>query len=374
MLQYLSEVAGSVSGVEQQILQSNPILEAFGNAKTLRNNNSSRFGKWLSIHFQPVPYKGAPATSGPGRKIVAARIVNYLLEKSRVTQAGANERSYHIFYQLLAGASPELKAQLSLGAPSDYTYLRQSGCYDVAGVDEVEEFAATTHAMQALQFPPEVVAQIWQLLAAILQIGNLQPQSNPQKSDVTLIANKDALSLTTKTLGLSSDMVLASALCYRSVTIRGSISMIPLNVAEVEANRDALSKTLYAKLFDHLIVRMNQVLFTAQGGEDHSKSTEQSRAHARSIGILDIFGQTQGGSGGRWAGGRWGGAGVHRASEPRGADSVAMLTRLCWVFAVLMRLTLLLPLGFEIFESNLFEQVRFLSFTRGADVGLTVPL
>lgn len=282
------------------------------------------------MSFEPVPYKGAPSTGhAPGRKIVAAKIVNYLLEQSRVTSPGGNERSYHvsgqaarwaaptlavaakggpltplvlllasvsivslqIFYQLLAGASPELKAQLSLGAPSDYSYLRQSGCYEVEGVDEVEDFAATTHAMQSLQFAPETVSQIWQLLAAILQIGNLIPASNPQKSDVTLISNKDALALTTKTLGLSSDMVLASALCYRSVTIRGSISMIPLNVAEVAANRDALSKTLYAKLFDNLIVRMNQVLFTAQGGEDKAKSTEQSRAHARSIGILDIFGE-----------------------------------------------------------------------------------
>ena len=287
VLQYLSEVAGSVSGVEQQILQSNPILEAFGNSKTLRNNNSSRFGKWMEIHFQPTASKGQPSK---GRKIVAARIVNYLLEQSRVTTPSHGERSYHIFYQLCAGLKAELKTAFSLGPASSYHYLNQSDCYTVPGIDEEEEFQLTSHAMTSLQFSDDVVKDIWQLLCAILQIGNLKPAQNPAKTDITLIANTEQLELTARTLGFSSADVLASALCYRSVTIRGSVSMIPLSVADTAANRDALAKTLYAKLFDHLIVRMNNVLYVQQGGQDPATASDTQRAHGRSIGILDIFG------------------------------------------------------------------------------------
>jgi myosin heavy subunit len=290
VLQYLSTVAGSVSGVEQQILLTNPILEAFGNAKTLRNNNSSRFGKWQEVHFQPVGTKGA--SGGGGRKIIAARIVNYLLELSRVTMAQPGERSYHILYQMLSGLDPALRARFSLDSdPAAYHYLRQSGCYAIEGVDDAEDFAHTQQAMRALQFDKGTEEQIWQLLAAILQLGNLQPQPHAAKADVTVISNREALELLcTRTLALPSADVLASALCYRSVTIRGSISMVPLKLEEVAANRDALAKTLFSKLFDFLIARINAVLYTASGMPDRNSLTDAQRKAGRSIGILDIFG------------------------------------------------------------------------------------
>ena len=343
-LQWLSEVAGSVTGVEQLILQSNPVLEAFGNARTLRNNNSSRFGKWMEIHFQPVQ-KGEM-----GRKIVSCRIINYLLEKSRVTTQSARERGYHVFYQLLAGLDPSLKSKFSLGQAEDYHYLNQGNCFTIDGVDEVEDFEATLKAMNALQFEPQRIESIWQLLAGILHLGQLKPRASAAKSDITEIGNRDVLELTTRILGLPSADVLSSALCYRSVTIRGSLSMIPLSVSEVETNRDALSKTIYTRLFDHLIEKMNNVLFKDGDKTPMGQKSDAQKKAGRSIGILDV-------STSHDISGRSRGEFVHSANDAIPAReaserrdlvdanlAVAFLSHFHQIF------------GFEIFDCNLFEQ------------------
>jgi hypothetical protein len=250
--------------------------------QTLRNNNSSRFGKWMEIHFQPV------MIGVTGKKIIAAKLYNYLLESSRVTAQTKGERGYHIFYQLCAGLPQAVKTKFDLRTPQDYYFLNQSSCYQIDGIDEEEEFELTRKAMQDLKFDQTQIDSIWRLLIAILQIGNLDPQPNPMKSDVTLIANKDDLHRVTETLGLTSGDVLSSALCYRSVTIRGSISMIPLTCAEVQANRDALAKTLYAKLFDYLIWTMNVVLFASGDQTPLAQKSDQQKRSGRSIGILDV--------------------------------------------------------------------------------------
>ena len=131
VLQYLTEVAGGgVSGtktIADQIMESNPVLEAFGNAKTLRNNNSSRFGKWMEVNFNQA------------NKICGCRIVNYLLEKSRVVQQTPMERNYHVFYMMLAGIDPSLRSKLHLTSTDDYTYLNKSGCTMVPNLDDEEE-------------------------------------------------------------------------------------------------------------------------------------------------------------------------------------------------------------------------------------------
>lgn len=238
----------------------------------------------MEIHFEPVTH------GVTGRKIIAAKIINYLLEQNRVTVQTPGERSYHVLYQLCAGLSSSLKEQFGLNAASEYHYLNQSGCYTIGGVDDVEDFDSTQKAMRDLNFEESRIESIWRLLAAVLQIGNLEPKPNPSKTDLTIIANEDALKRATATLGLPSHDVLSSALCYRSVTIRGSLSMIPLSVAEVADNRDALAKTIYAKLFDFIIAQMNDVLFAHGDQTPTAQKTDLQRRSGRSIGILDIFG------------------------------------------------------------------------------------
>ena len=138
VMQYLAGLAGG-TGIEDRVLQTNPILEGFGNAKTLRNNNSSRFGKLIQIYFN-------------GRHIAGALIKTYLLEKSRVVLQGQGERSYHVFYQLVAGASAEERKELRLpDDPEDFRYLGQSGCTTISGVDDAEEFHDMKKAMSKVR-------------------------------------------------------------------------------------------------------------------------------------------------------------------------------------------------------------------------------
>lgn len=198
---------------------------------------------------------------------------------------------FFLVYQLCAGLSSDLKSKFDLGSASDYRYLSQSSCYTIDGVDEIEEFEGTLKALTALQFSTEQIESIWQLLIAVLQIGNLRPEPNPEKSDLTIIANRAELKRATATLGLPSEDVLASALAYRSVTIRGSISMIPLTPDEVCANRDALAKTIYSKVFDYIVTRMNAVLFKDGDQTPIGQKSDQQKRSGRSIGILDIFGK-----------------------------------------------------------------------------------
>src|SRR3989338_7810054 len=164
IMQYISAVSGSSAAVEfikHVILESNPLLEAFGNAKTLRNNNSSRFGKYFEIKFDRA---GDPC---------GGRITNYLLEKSRVVFQTPGERNFHAFYQLLTGASQAQAQELSLYDAEYFHYVNQSGCYKVDNVDDRQEFADTCNAMQVIGIPAAQQAGVWRTTAAILHIGNI---------------------------------------------------------------------------------------------------------------------------------------------------------------------------------------------------------
>ena len=259
----------SVSSTQQQILLSNPILESFGNSKTLRNNNSSRFGKYMQIHI-------SLRTGG----IVSARIYNYLLEKSRVTRVTAQERNYHIFYQLLTGLDGAEKQKYGLLGVQDYTYLSQSGCYAIDGVNDAQLWHVTHDAMRQLQFSDDEIQSVIAILAAILQLGNLTyADTRLNNMDSATIADTDTLAHIAHNLKLNV-AELDKALRFRSVTIRGETSMIPLNKAEAVDNRDALAKALYDRLFNWIVERLNATLY---------KEAEDS-AKVKSIGILDIFG------------------------------------------------------------------------------------
>eukprot|EP01128_Nolandella_sp_AFSM9_P005027 TRINITY_DN2371_c0_g1_i1.p1 TRINITY_DN2371_c0_g1~~TRINITY_DN2371_c0_g1_i1.p1 ORF type:complete len:1548 (+),score=443.67 TRINITY_DN2371_c0_g1_i1:76-4644(+) len=261
VLQFLAEVAGSATGVEQRILKANPLLEAFGNAKTLRNNNSSRFGKWMEVHFNK---KG---------QICGARILSYLLEKSRVTFQSGAERNYHIFYQLLAGGDANLKRELGLTKAEDYDFINK--CKKVEGIDDEEEFNQIMSSFQELRFKKEEAFQLFRVVAGILHLGNIKFTKQGEGSNVS---NKNVLNKAAEVLKISPQG-LEKALTNRKITVRGETTVIPLDVDAALEARDSLAKHLYGSMFDWLVKRVNQSL---SDGLD----TRQTRV----IGVLDIFG------------------------------------------------------------------------------------
>eukprot|EP01133_Synstelium_polycarpum_P008413 gene8413-9895_t len=152
------------NNIEAQVIKSTPILEAFGNAKTLRNDNSSRFGKFIQIHFDKT--KGT---------IIGANLETYLLEKSRIVRPPASERSFHIFYQFLAGVSEEIRSKLNVSSnPLDFEYLKTSGCYQIDDVDDAKVYLKTEKALRIVGFTDDDLMGVYKLLAAILHCGNIQ--------------------------------------------------------------------------------------------------------------------------------------------------------------------------------------------------------
>ncbi|ONM05623.1 myosin1 [Zea mays] len=176
-MQYLASLGGG-SGIEYEILQTNPILEAFGNAKTLRNDNSSRFGKLIEIHF---------STTG---RICGAMIQTFLLEKSRVVQCAVGERSYHIFYQLCAGAPASLKEKLNLKKVDGYKYLKQSCCYSIAGVDDAQMFRTVTQAMNIVHISKEDQESVFAMVSAVLWLGDVSFTVIDNENHVEIIVDE----------------------------------------------------------------------------------------------------------------------------------------------------------------------------------------
>uniref|UniRef100_A0A667XK11 Myosin heavy chain, fast skeletal muscle-like n=1 Tax=Myripristis murdjan TaxID=586833 RepID=A0A667XK11_9TELE len=257
-------VAGKMQGsLEDQIIAANPLLEAYGNAKTVRNDNSSRFGKFIRIHF---------ATTG---KLASADIETYLLEKSRVTFQLSAERSYHIFYQLTTGHKPELlEALLITTNPYDYPMISQ-GEITVKSINDVEEFIATDTAIDILGFNADEKIGIYKLTGAVMQHGNMkfkQKQREEQaEPDGTEVADKISY-----LMGLNSADVL-KALCYPRVKVGNEFVTKGQTVPQVNNAVMALCKSVYEKMFLWMVVRINEML-----------DTKQPRQFF--IGVLDIAG------------------------------------------------------------------------------------
>ncbi|KAK4136603.1 myosin-1 [Trichocladium antarcticum] len=267
IMQYIANVSGSGSGDIQQIkdmvLATNPLLESFGNAKTLRNNNSSRFGKYLQIHFNT---QGEP---------VGADIANYLLEKSRVVGLIANERNFHIFYQFTKGASQQYREMFGIQKPETYLYTSRSKCFNVDGIDDLAEYQDTLNAMQVIGLSQAEQDNIFRMLAAVLWAGNLVFREDD--SGYAAVSDQSVVDFLAYLLEVDP-AALVDAITIRILTPRnGEVIQSPANVSQATATRDALAKAIYNNLFDWIVERINQSLRARQ-------------AAANSIGILDIYG------------------------------------------------------------------------------------
>ncbi|CAB1317444.1 unnamed protein product, partial [Coregonus sp. 'balchen'] len=249
--------------LEDQIIQANPALEAFGNAKTIRNDNSSRFGKFIRIHF---------AASG---KLASADIETYLLEKSRVTFQLKAERDYHIFYQILSQRKPELLEMLLItNNPYDYQFISQ-GETTVASIDDGDELCATDEAFDVLGFTQEEKNGIYKLTGAIMHYGNMKFKLKQREEQAEADGTEDADKVS-YLMGLNcSDLI--KGLCHPRVKVGNEWVTKGQTVQQVNYSIGALSKSVYEKMFLWMVVRINQSL-----------DTKQPRQYF--IGVLDIAG------------------------------------------------------------------------------------
>uniref|UniRef100_A0A672PU07 Unconventional myosin-VIIa-like n=1 Tax=Sinocyclocheilus grahami TaxID=75366 RepID=A0A672PU07_SINGR len=270
ILQFLAAISGQHSWIEQQVLEANPILEAFGNAKTIRNDNSSRFGKYIDIHFNK---RGA---------IEGAKIEQYLLEKSRVCRQARDERNYHIFYCMLKGMTPDQKKKLGLGKATDYTYLTIGNCTVCDGRDDQKEYSNIRSAMKVLMFTDKENWEICKLLAAILHMGNLNYEArtydNLDACEVVRCSD-----LTTAAVLLEVDLKdLMNCLTSRTIITRGETVSTPLSIEQALDVRDAFVKGIYGRLFVWIVEKINAAIYKPPSLE--------LKTVRRCIGLLDIFG------------------------------------------------------------------------------------
>ena len=272
LMQYIASVSGGtdsrIQKTKDMVLATNPLLESFGNAKTLRNNNSSRFGKYLELEFNP---QGEP---------VGAKITNYLLEKTRVVGQIVNERNFHIFYQFTKAATKEYRDNFGVQQPQSYLYTNKSKCFDVPGMDDAADFKETLEAMRIIGLGKPEVDNIFRIIAAILWIGNITFRENDQGGvDIadSSVVDFVAYLLEVDAAHVNKAMTIRIVETARGGGRRGSVYESPLNPVQAQATRDALAKGLYFNLFDWIVARTN-VSLASQGQVQNT------------VGILDIYG------------------------------------------------------------------------------------
>ncbi|KAK2494337.1 hypothetical protein MC885_017199, partial [Smutsia gigantea] len=275
---YLTESYGTGQDIDDRIVEANPLLEAFGNAKTVRNNNSSRFGKFVEIHFNEKS------------SVVGGFVSHYLLEKSRICVQGKEERNYHIFYRLCAGASEDIRKKLHLSSPDNFRYLNR-GCTRYFATKETDkqilqnrkspeclkagslkdpllddhgDFIRMCTAMKRIGLDDEEKLDLFRVVAGVLHLGNIDFEEAGSTSGGCNLKNKSAQSLEhcAELLGLEEEDLRGSLTTRVMLTTaggaKGTVIKVPLKVEQANSARDALAKTVYSHLFDHVVNRVNQ--------------------------------------------------------------------------------------------------------------------
>ncbi|XP_033907714.3 unconventional myosin-XV isoform X1 [Acipenser ruthenus] len=262
ILRYLAAIHHK-RNVTQQILESTPLLESFGNAKTVRNDNSSRFGKYVEIFLEEGVISGAITSQ-------------YLLEKSRIVFQAKNERNYHIFYEMLAGLSTQQKQKLYIQDAETYYYLNQGGNCEIPGKSDAEDFRRLLSAMEILGFSAEDQNSIFKVLSSILHLGNVYfEKSEIDSQEVASVVSAQEIRAVAELLQISPDGLQKSITFKVTETMREKI-FTPLTVESAVDARDAIAKILYSLLFNWLTDKINQVVYP--------------KNEALSIAILDIYG------------------------------------------------------------------------------------
>ncbi|SCU90050.1 LANO_0D07404g1_1 [Lachancea nothofagi CBS 11611] len=271
IMQYIAAASNthsdSIGKIKDMVLATNPLLESFGCAKTLRNNNSSRHGKYLEIRFNS---QFEPC---------AGNITNYLLEKQRVVSQLKNERNFHIFYQFTKGASDNYRQIYGVQPPEQYIYTSASGCTSVDTIDDLKDFQDTIKAMQVIGISQQEQDEMFRCLAAVLWIGNVSFMDNDEGN--AQVRDTSVTDFVAYLLQVDSQL-LCQSLVERVMETnhgmkRGSVYHVPLNVVQATAVKDALAKAIYNNLFDWVVDRVNVSLQAFPGAD-------------KSIGILDIYG------------------------------------------------------------------------------------
>jgi myosin heavy subunit len=269
-----SNAAVAVETLEHRVLSSNPLLETFGNAQTLRNNNSSRFGKFIHIYFSCVT-----------GTITGAAISNYLLEKTRITDQVEGERNYHIFYQLLSGPAEEIVQHLGLNEGMEcFRYLGNQRSESYLTASDTKAFQETVSCLTSIGLSEQEQQSVFAMAAAVLHLGNIQFEEN-NCSDIAKVSERSVPSLhkACELLGLSVDQV-TEAILTKIIVVNGKPIHKPQNVALAEDKRDALAKMTYSNLFLWLVNCVNEKL---NDGTSHTGSFTDPQGF---IGVLDIYG------------------------------------------------------------------------------------
>jgi myosin-5 len=255
----------AMSETEEQILATNPIMEAFGNAKTTRNDNSSRFGKYIEIMFDNKT------------SIIGAKIRTYLLERSRLVFQPLKERNYHIFYQLVAGATDTERRELGLLPVDQFEYLNQGSSPIIEGVEDKAEFESTKKSLTTIGVHAAQQAEIFKLLAALLHLGNVKISAS--RTDSVLAPTEPSLERACSILGVNATEF-AKWTVKKQLITRGEKITSNLTQQQAIVVRDSVAKFVYSSLFDWLVENINRGL-----------ATEEVLSRVKSfIGVLDIYG------------------------------------------------------------------------------------
>uniref|UniRef100_A0A4W5RN38 Unconventional myosin-VI n=1 Tax=Hucho hucho TaxID=62062 RepID=A0A4W5RN38_9TELE len=296
VLRYLTTSYGTGQDIDERIVQANPLLEAFGNAKTVRNNNSSRFGKFVEIHFNEM------------NKVVGGFVSHYLLEKSRICMQSKEERNYHIFYRLCAGASEDIRQRLHLDSPDSFRYLNRGctryfaskdtdnqimqnrkspehvklGALKDPLLDDQGDFNRMCGAMKKIGLDDTEKLDLFRVVAGVLHLGNIDFEETGSTSGGCILMNQSSqkLAYCADLLGLDQEDLRVSLTTRVMLTTaggaKGTVIKVPLRVEQANNARDALAKAVYSCLFDHVVRRVNQCF--------------PFKTSSNFIGVLDIAG------------------------------------------------------------------------------------